>query len=123
MVERCDESGSERSHAAAELVEVVGVGRRGEDLVEDGQEVVQGGDGGEGLSGSGPEGAAGGGEQQSGLDGLERDTAGAQSCGEAAVGTANVATGAGRVAVELQEPVDVAQGRGWGGSFTSVPAG
>ena len=77
---------------------------------------MQGGDGG-------AECAAGGGEQQSGLDGLERDTAGAQSCREAAVGTADAAAGSGRVAVELQEAVDVALGRGWGTSFTKAPDG
>lgn len=70
---------------------------------------MQRGDRGEGLGGARSKGATGGGQQQCGLHGLERNAAGAERSGKVAVGAANTSRGAGGVAVQFKEPVDVAQ--------------
>jgi len=110
MVEGSNEDGGGRSEPLAEVLEVGGRRWRGEDLVDDGQEVVQGGDRRQAWCGGVAEGAAGGSEQQGGPDGLDGDAAGPEGGGEAAVCAADVAGGAGRMAVEVKDPVDIAGG-------------
>jgi hypothetical protein len=106
MVEGGDESWSQGGESALEVVEVVGVGRIGEELVEDGEEVVEAPDRWQRRGVIGAKGAPSDGEQQGVADGLERDAPRDERNGEPAVGGSDVAGGAGRAPVEVEEMID-----------------
>jgi hypothetical protein len=107
-VEGRDESWSQGSEPALEIVEVVGVGRIGEELVEEGKDVVQAPDRWQRWGMIGTQATPSDGEQQGVADGLERNAARGQADGEPAVGAADVARGAGCAPVKLEELIDVA---------------
>lgn len=122
MVEVGDEAWFPGGEACAEVVEISGFDGGGEDLVDDGEEVVEAGDGREGLGVGGAEGAPGGGEEEGVLDGLEREGAALEGGGEPAVGGSDATAGAGGAPVEVEEALDVVRGGVGRHGLTGWPA-
>ena len=87
MVDGGDESRCMRSQDVSEVEEVSGIGRHGEQLIDDREEIVQRSDGSQRWHVAGPAGSPGGGEQECGVDGLQGDAAIVQSSREATIGT------------------------------------
>jgi hypothetical protein len=88
-------------------VDVVGVWGIGEEGVDDGAEVVEGGDGVEGRELWAAEGSAGDGEDEGVGDGGEGDAAVMEFSCEATVASANAAGGTRGEAVEVEDALDV----------------
>jgi hypothetical protein len=96
-----------KSEACTEVVEVARGRRAAEELLDDGEEVVEGGDGGEGRRIGRPEGPSGGGQEEGGVDGVEGDGLVEEVLGEAAVGGSGAAAGTGGFAVQSEEAAGV----------------
>jgi hypothetical protein len=92
---------------ASEVVDVPGNGRLGLKLVDDGQDVVERGDGGEGWSVVGSECSPSGDEGEGVLDRLEGDTAVVELSRESAIRLSELSEGTGRLAVGIEDTLDV----------------
>lgn len=112
MVDGGDESGNLRSQALAEVLEVARIGRCSDQLVNDGQEIVEGGDGCQGRCVVGSPVTARDGEQKGGVYDVEGDLAIVQGGGETAVGTPCNPRGAGSVSIEIEDALGVLLARG-----------
>jgi hypothetical protein len=91
-----------------EVVEVGGIGRMLLDLVEHGEEVMEGVDGGQWWCVGRPGGPSRGGEQERGADELGGYSLSVEVLGEASIGGGSAASGAGGLAVEGEDLADVA---------------
>jgi hypothetical protein len=105
---RGGKAGSESCELVAKVVDISGIKRLLEDLLDDREKVVQGSDSGEREGLWRPEGAAAGDQEQGRVDGVERYAALVQDAGETAVSRADAAEGAGSAAVELENAADIA---------------
>ena len=107
MADSRDEIGCEAGEAVLEAVEVAGIEGVGDELVDDRQEVVEGGDRPEGRGVSRSESAAGGGDQKRRRDEAGGDLAVVERRSELAIGATDDSRGAGRSAVEIEDPFDI----------------
>jgi hypothetical protein len=64
MVDEREEFGGESGEMGSKVAEVAGIEGKGFELVDDGEEIVERGDGAQGLGVGRPQGAAGGGDEQ-----------------------------------------------------------
>jgi hypothetical protein len=87
--------------------QVVGIGRASEHLVEDREEVGERADGAEGNGVFGTEGAAGRGDDEGDLDGLERDPARGERAGEESIVAGSAARGTGQGVIGGEHGADV----------------
>jgi hypothetical protein len=107
MADSRDKVGCHAGEAAADAVKVVGIEGVGDEFVDDRQEVVEGGDRPERRGIGGSQGAAGGGDQKGRRDEAGGDLAAVERGGELTIGAADNAGGAGRTAVEFEDPCDI----------------
>ncbi len=92
---------------ASEVVDVPGNGRLGLKLVDDGQDVVERGDGVEGWCVVGPECSPGGDEGKGVLDCAEGDTAVVELSRESAIRLSELSEGSRGMAVEVEDALDI----------------
>ena len=92
---------------APEVADVPENGRLGLKLVDDGQDVVERGDGVEGWSVGRSECSASGDEGEGVVDGLEGDAAVVEFCRECAIGFAELSEGSGCLPVEVEDALDI----------------
>jgi hypothetical protein len=92
---------------ASEVVEVAGNGRLGLKLVDDGQDVVERGDGVEGWGVLGSECSPGGDERKGVLDRAEGDTAVVELCRESAICLSELPEGSRGMAVGVEDALDI----------------
>ena len=114
MVEGIDEVRGDGCEALAEIADVPWVWLDLEKLIDDRQKVVERGDAGQRCRCAGALVSSGRGEQESGVDDLERDLAIEKSGCEAAVGASGEAGRAGSASVEMDDLLGVALARGHG---------
>jgi len=112
MVDGVDEVRSDSCEALAEVADVGWVWLGREELIDDREEIVERGDGGQRCRAVGSLGSSGGGEQEGGVDDLERDLAIEESGCEAAVGASGEAGRAGCASVEIDHLLGVTLARG-----------
>jgi len=116
MVDGIDEVRSDSCEALSEVAEVAWVWLGGEELIDDREEIVERGDAGQRCRAVGSLGSSGCGEQECGVDDLERDLAIEESGCEAAVGASGEAGRAGCASVEINHLLGIALARGeWHG--------
>ncbi len=92
---------------ASEVVDVSRNGRLGLKLVDDGQDVVERGDGVERWSAWGPEGSPSGDEGEGVVDRLEGDAAVVELCRESAIRLSEQSEGSRRMAVGIEDVLDI----------------
>jgi hypothetical protein len=114
MVDGMDEVRRESSEALSEVADVAWVWLCCEELIDDREEIVERGDACQRCRAVGSLGSSGGGEQERGVDDLERDAAIEQSGCETAVGASGEAGRAGCASVEIDHLLGVALARGHG---------
>jgi hypothetical protein len=114
MVDGVEEVWRDGSEALSEIANVAWVRLDVEKLIDDGQKVVKRGDACERCRPVGTLSSAGGSEQESGLDDLERDAAIEESGCEAAVGASGEAGRAGCASVQSDDLLGVALAGGHG---------
>src|ERR1700704_447378 len=108
MVDGCDESRYDGNEALSEVLKVSGLGRRSDQLIDDGQEIVERGDGCQGLCMAGSSSPSGHGEQEGGVDDFQGNPAIEQTRSEPSVGATGDAGGSGHSAIELEDALGVA---------------
>src|SRR6266545_2102850 len=115
MVDGVDEVRGDSCETLAEVADVAGVWLGREKLIDDREEIVEGGEACQRCRAVGSLGSSGGGEQECGVGDLERDLAIEESGCEAAVGASGEAGRAGCASVETDHLLDVALSRGHSG--------
>lgn len=116
MFDCADECRRDRCEALAEVADVAWVWPGGEELIDDREEIVEGGDRGERCRILGSLGSSGDSKQECGVDDLAGDASIEESGSEAAVGASGEAGRAGSASVEIDHLLGVALARGeWHG--------